>query len=594
MGETKKRALIVTRLSRVTEATTSPERQYEECEKRCVKRDYEIVGEAYDPDISAAVPPFDRPVLGKWLKTPERYDVLVFYRMDRLVRRLSDLADLVAWCDRNDVVLVSATEEFLDLDAPFGDIIALLVAKVAEMELEAIRARTGDASRHTIEAGRWRGGVPPWGYVPARADDGKHWKLVQDPEQVEVIHEVVERVLKDKEPLRSIAHDLTKRGILTPKDRFTQIRADKRNDEKKREIQGYEWHSSPLKRMLTSPAMLGRIVTREPLLGANEQPLRDDKGNRLMGPETVVLDEAGVPVERAAPILSEDVFNRLGAELASRENRKEPTKRSSGLLLGIISCGVCGAPGYRLKGGPGRKPRYRCGSAQNANQCDNRTIDLEWADEDVQESIVGRLGPMERMRRVWDSGSDSSAALAEVQEMLADLADLVGTAGYKKGTPQRERLDARIASLSARQEELEAAPVVPAGWKYEGTGQTVAQWWEAADNEARNIWLREMGVKARWRSHTEGGVRQTEGKLKGKVIGGRTVRDEWVVDIGELDLNAEILPGAIAGWSEFKHADADGQWSNIPDLFAEALWRDGDALAEMVAADEAERERGSE
>ena len=65
-------------------------------------------------------------------------------------------------------------------------IIALLVAKVAEMELEAISARNAAAFSHHFAAGRWRGGVPPWGYKPERVDG--EWRLVQDPEQVEVIH----------------------------------------------------------------------------------------------------------------------------------------------------------------------------------------------------------------------------------------------------------------------------------------------------------------------------------------------------------------------------------------------------------------------
>ncbi|MFT4086767.1 MAG: recombinase family protein [Gordonia sp. (in: high G+C Gram-positive bacteria)] len=565
MGEAKKRALIVTRLSRVTEATSSIERQEAECRKLCEEREYEVAGVAKDENVSAAVRPASREDLGKWLATPQRYDILVFYRMDRLVRRLSDLADLIAWGQANGVKLVSATERFLDLDAPFGDVVALLVAKCAEMELEAIRARTGSAARHTITAGRWRGGVPPWGYVPAK--DGRHWKLVHDAPQVEVIREVVDRVLEQEQSLRSIAHDLTRRGVPTPKDRVAQL--------KKREVKGYEWHSSPLKRALTSPAMLGRIVTREAVLGDDGQPLRDDKGSRVMGPETVVVDEAGVPVVRAAPILDEETFRRLGDELTRRENRREPTKRMSGLLLQVIACGDCGRPGYRQKGGPGRRPRYRCASAQYMGPCDNRTIDLRWAEGEVVGNVLGRLGEMERMRRVWDTGTDTAAALAEVREMIGDVGDLIGGPGFRKGTPQRERLEERLKALAAREAELEAVPAVPAGWRYEGTGQTVRAWWDGADDEARNLWLRDMGVKATWVSRTEGGVLQTSGKFEGKVIGGRTEVKEWSIDIGTLDTEGEVLPSTFVGLEQWKRA-AGGRMANIPDVLAQVRWRDGD------------------
>ncbi|MDM2048945.1 hypothetical protein PP327_08895, partial [Mycobacteroides abscessus] len=67
-GETK-RALIVTRLSRATEAATSPERQMEICQGLCDDRGYEVVGHAEDLDVSGSVDPFDRkrrPNIARW------------------------------------------------------------------------------------------------------------------------------------------------------------------------------------------------------------------------------------------------------------------------------------------------------------------------------------------------------------------------------------------------------------------------------------------------------------------------------------------------------------------------------------------------
>jgi hypothetical protein len=46
-----KRALIAVRLSRMTDATTSPERQREKCLELCRQRGYEVVGVA-EPDMS--------------------------------------------------------------------------------------------------------------------------------------------------------------------------------------------------------------------------------------------------------------------------------------------------------------------------------------------------------------------------------------------------------------------------------------------------------------------------------------------------------------------------------------------------------------
>lgn len=415
-------------------------------------------------DISAGkTSPFDRPQLGDWLTNRvDEFDVLVFFRADRIVRRLFDLADLIRWAREYAVTLVSATESHFDLSSEWGDIIALLVAKVAEMELTAIRERNASAARFNIKAGKYRGGVPPWGYLPDNATG--EWRLVQDPEQVRVVHEVVERVLSG-EPLRSVAHDLTARKVLTPRDRFAQHQG--------REVRGYAWHSSPLKRSLTSETLLGYAVS-------GGRPVRADDGS---------------PVVRADPILTREVFDRLAVELAERENRKEPTKRSTGLLLQVIHCGVCGRPAYRLKGGPGRSPRYRCASAQYKEPCGNPSIPMDYADHGVESILLGMLGKSERLERVWDSGSDHSVELAEVDARLIDLTGLLGSEDFRQGTPQRIALNRQISQLAARQAELSSQAVKPSGWTWEPTGELFGDWWARQGITERNVWLRSMNVR---------------------------------------------------------------------------------------------------
>ena len=489
---------------------------------------HEVVGIAEDLDVSAgSTSPFDRPQLGDWLENRlGEFDVLVFFRVDRIVRRLFDLADLIRWSQQHSVTLVSATESHFDLSTRMGNVLAMLVASIAEMELEAISERNSSAFRHNFKAGKYRGGIPPWGYLPD--DSTGEWRLVQDKEQVDVIHEVVRRVL-DGEPLRSVAHDLTKRAVLTPRDRFAQAQG--------RDVKGYEWHSAGLKRSLTSPTLLGQVVTREPLMDAQGRVLRTSTGKKQFGPETIVRNADGSPVVRADPILAREVFDRLGVELADRENRKEPTKRSTGLLLQIVHCGVCGRPAYRLKGGPGRSPRYRCASAQYKESCGNKSIPTDYADEGVESILLGMLGESERLERVWDSGSDNSAELASVNDELVDLTSQLGKGVFRVGTPQRAQLDQRIAALDARQRELSAEAVKPAGWTWRPTGEKFADWWDRQGTTARNIWLRSMNVRMDfWRSTG------TDGKVVNRVN----------LDIGDLETLTKQLDGSgpVAEWQE--------------------------------------------
>lgn len=490
------RALIAVRLSRVTDATTSPERQLATCRELCEQRGYEVVGIAEDLDVSAgSTTPFDRPQLGDWLTNRlGEFDVIVFFRADRIVRRLFDLSDLIRWSREHSVTLVSATETHFDLSTQFGDIIALLVAKVAEMELAAISERNSSAARYNLRAGKYRGGIPPWGYLPQRDKDGD-WRFAQDPEQVAVINEVVRRVL-DGEPLRAIAHDLTARGVQTTKDRFAAHQG--------REAQGYAWHSGPLKRALTSPAMLGQVVTGQ----------------------TVAREDDGSPIIRAAPILTREVFDRLSVELSERENRREPTKRSTGLLLQIIHCGVCERPAYRLKGGAGRNPRYRCSSAQYKETCGNRSVPLAEADEFVTGHLLDTFGDSDWLERVWDSGSDHSPELEQINATLVDLTGLLGTGPYVAGTPQRIALNQRIAGLAGRQAQLSAEEVKPAGWTWQPTGENFGERWARQDVTARNVWLRSMGVKF--------------------TFDNRDGANRWHLDLGDLKQYEEQLRFGVA------------------------------------------------
>ncbi|MGV9945290.1 recombinase family protein [Rhodococcus aetherivorans] len=481
------RALIVVRLSRVTDATTSPERQLEECRKLCDQRGYEVVGIAQDLDVSAGLTtPFERPQLGDWLENRfHEVDVIVVYRMDRIVRRLLDLADLIRWGQNHSVALVSATESFLDLTSPFGDIVALLVAKVAELELEAISSRISSAYHHNRQLGKWTGGAQvPWGYLPRQTDDG--WRLFPDPDAVPVIHEVAERVLAG-EPLRAIAHDLNERKVPTAKDRM--------NAHLGRELKGYEWTSGGLKRSMTLPTMLGYATVREPKRDATGEIMRDARGRKMYETEDVLRGPDGSPVQRAEPILTKHVFDQLSAELAGRENRKEPTKRSNALLLRVIYCGVCGRPCYRLKGGQGRRPRYRCSSAQYKSTCGNGSVVMEELDELVESTVLNLMGDSERLQRVWDAGEDNAAELAELDNTLADLAGQLGRGPYRAGTPQRAALDANIEALDRRREELAAATTRPSGWTWQPTGETFRDWWESLDLTQQNVYLRTMGVK---------------------------------------------------------------------------------------------------
>jgi site-specific DNA recombinase len=90
------------RLSELVDDTTSPERQREIIAAKAAQRDSEIILWATDLDVSASkYPPTERPELARWLKQPEAYDEVIFWRLDRFVRKPSDLTDMIRWAEAN-------------------------------------------------------------------------------------------------------------------------------------------------------------------------------------------------------------------------------------------------------------------------------------------------------------------------------------------------------------------------------------------------------------------------------------------------------------------------------------------------------------
>ncbi len=112
--------------------------------------------------------------------------------------------------------------------------------------------------------------------------------------------------------------------------------------------------SRRLRRALTCPTLPGRVVTREQLLDSQGRLQRDAKGKKVLGQEVLIVGDDGSSIIRAEPVLSRDMFDRVGVELSGRKNRKEPTARSSGLLLRILYCACVAAQCVDSRAGQGR------------------------------------------------------------------------------------------------------------------------------------------------------------------------------------------------------------------------------------------------
>src|SRR5699024_473548 len=133
----------------------------------------------------------------------------------------------------------------------------------------------------------------------------------------------------------------------------------------------------------------------------------------------------------------------------------------------------CGSTCYRMKGGPGRQPTYRCRSIQEGDPCGPPTAhaNLSHVDSQVESQLLQLLGDSDRMVRVWDKGEDHASEIVELQARLGELVPQMGAGPYKAGSEAHRLLSEQITLTSDRLEELERMGVRPSGWKWVPTGE---------------------------------------------------------------------------------------------------------------------------
>ncbi|MEU9169196.1 recombinase family protein [Streptomyces sp. NPDC048420] len=314
------RALIVVRLTNHTESTTSPERQLQQCESFCELRGWEVIGVARDLSVSAtAVPPWKRPELSVWLddRAPE-FDVIVFWRLDRFVRRVGDLHRMIEWAaSHGGKGLVSATEPF-DLTSPEGKATATLIATCAQMEARAAAERVVSSRAHLLMSTRWGGSSPPFGYRTYAKDGARYLEI--NPETADVVREAARRVIGG-EPVNAICRDFEDRGVPAPADTYQRNKSGK----------DFAWYPRTLKGILTSPTLLGWKTRSEDVPGKKYKK------------RVLAHDPDGRPIRVAEAVLEQDAFDDLQKALASAASPvggRLATPRTP--LLNVIKCGGCG------------------------------------------------------------------------------------------------------------------------------------------------------------------------------------------------------------------------------------------------------------
>lgn len=297
--------------------------------------------ETYEDDgVSGSIPVADRPGGKRLLADAKagRFDVIVFYSFDRIVRSTLDLLQFHEQLRKHGVELRSATQPF-DTTTAFGKAFMTLLAMVAELEREQIRDRTTRGKLRSVRNARPPGGRAPLGY---RWQKGA-WEI--DEEEAKIIRRIFEMATSGMSS-PAIAKWLISHNVPTL---FEQ-----------RGVGFSDWRASTVLRLLHSPTYRGTFYWN----ATRSAPDPAAPSRRKPRPESERIS-VSVPA-----IVSEEVWYAAQAVIEENRSRSPRTGRNAQthdyLLKGLVRCNECdlvylGSLTGRTQGGTKTKdyPYYR-------------------------------------------------------------------------------------------------------------------------------------------------------------------------------------------------------------------------------------------
>lgn len=481
------RVLIALRISNETDASTSLERQLQDCMAYVAERQHlgwQVVGVAKDAHISATKShPFERPQLGEWLnnRAPE-FDLLLFWKMDRFVRKVVDMQDMIKWATAHGgKFLVSAKEPVLDMVGPFRHVIIDLFAAIAETEAQNISMRVKSFQSYAKSNNVWAKGIPPYGYESFRDTDGAMRLRVRE-NQKEVIREMYKRVVEAGEPYSSICDDFNARGILSPGGERMSNR--RKNNGEALPI----WRSRTLTSILRSETILGWKCEEVKVPGkkyGSSQPILTSEGK----------------IRMADPILTDDEWAKLQDEMNGRPSAARRSTKNTTAYRGVVLCGGCGGNLYLFN--PERqqgKPVYRCNKSANRESCGKGyAFRAEKVREVVEATVLGVIGDFPMHERHYVKGSNNSQRLQEIKEYVTELQRSIRPGGKNSAGFAKRATEEEIAALYEEHDSLAAEGDKPDRYEYRDTGETFRYMWERNEgNDAeRTRHLLKAGISVR-------------------------------------------------------------------------------------------------
>jgi site-specific DNA recombinase len=472
------------RLSHLTDASTNPEGQRANIEDYAEDHGDTVIFVDVDMDVSGAMPIRERPGLGPWL-SPDKIRTIDGFCGDEMDRLSRDLYDYLGWA-RDMAALgkvIIDVSDGTDTSTERGRQQLEDRVLAAQRERERIASRRRKAAVRLGDKGRWGGGKPGYGYAPSclchgqrQCPDPAHtigWTRVQDPDEAPVVTWMISQRVAGRgyEP---IAADLNAQHVPSPR--------------------GGQWRGTTVRKILTSPLLLGHVVEMKGEKGVKGQP--GYKKGHVVGTRR---GRDGQPVRFTdEPLCDEVTWDQL-QEANRAGSRARGQAQSRHLLYRVLYCRHCSPrpfspeTGVRMYGNrrhPGEGQRdhreyYHCKSC-------GLNIRLDLVEPLVKRLVLKEAGDRVLLEKRIRPGDDHAADISRLERAAERRRELLAD------DPEDEDMQASLARTEAQIAELRAAPheddIVE--WREVPSQIKVAEHWEALDVAGRAHFLRDWGITA--------------------------------------------------------------------------------------------------
>jgi DNA invertase Pin-like site-specific DNA recombinase len=256
-----------------------------------------------------------------------KVDVIIVYKIERLVRSIKDFYKLWDIFVANNVTFVSATQQF-DSSNAMGKLMLNVLLSFAQFERENTSEKTRDKMKQRAKLGKWHGGWVPFGYNY----DKENKKLLIDNAEASVVKKIFSMFSDDRKP-SEIANFLNAKSFRTKSRDITT------NKGESKKVGGNRFNEDFIKKIIMSPIYKGYVH-----LGGEEF-----KGEHSAIVSTQLWEKANKILKPVMP------------------RKIEYTKDTRiHLLKGLLKCGECGVSLTPYPGGKKDKEGipylyYACG-----------------------------------------------------------------------------------------------------------------------------------------------------------------------------------------------------------------------------------------